>query len=66
MAETQDKQSSYTKYHRASYEKHKERLCNKQTRYYAQNAEELKAKRRAKYHRLKKEREKEKLLQLLL
>ena len=65
MAETKPT-SSYTKYHKASYERHKQRLCNKQTTYYSQNAEELKRKRRLKYKREKEEKEKEKLRQLLL
>ena len=66
MTEIQENISSYTKYHKASYLRHQERLCNKQTTYYENNKEELKRKRREKYKREKEEKEKEKLRQLLL
>jgi hypothetical protein len=66
MAEIQENISSYTKYHKASYERHKQKLCDKQAAYYSQNAEELKRKRREKYAKQKAERERKKLEELLL
>ena len=37
MTEIQENISSYTKYHKASYLRHQERLCNKQAAYYENN-----------------------------
>ena len=66
MTEIQENISSYTKYHKASYLRHQERLCNKQTTYYENNKEELKRKRREKYAKQKAEKQRKKLEELLL